>query len=243
VTAPWVFVEDVDAPALGDTDRHHLERVLRVRPGDAVVVSDGAGGWRDGTLASAGTVEPTGAVQRVERATPAITVAFAITKGERPELAVQKLTELGADTIVPFTAARSVVRWDGGRAAGHVERLRRVAREAAMQSRRPWLPEVSDLATFDDATAIPGAAIADVDGLPPSLDNPAILVGPEGGWTDDERACGLPAVALGPHVLRAETAAMAAASLLCGLRACLVASAPKRRSSKRHRESLPRSGS
>jgi 16S rRNA (uracil1498-N3)-methyltransferase len=217
-----VFVDDVETPRLAPNDRHHLERVLRVRPGDAVVVSDGAGRWREGTLGTAGAVEPTGDVESVDKPAPAVTVAFALTKGERPELAVQKLTELGADVIVPFTAARSVVRWDDARAAGHVERLRRVAREASMQCRRPWLPEVADLATFASVSGRSDAALADSGGAPPSLDRPTILVGPEGGWTDEERACGLPAVGLGPHVLRAETAAMAAAGLLSALRAQMV---------------------
>lgn len=219
---PWVFVDDVDRPTLSSADRHHLERVRRLRPGDEVVVSDGLGRWREGTLGSGGAVDPTGDVHTDERATPSITVAFALTKGERPELAVQKLTELGADVIVPFTATRSVVRWDEQRADGNVERLRRVAREAAMQCRRSWLPEVGDLASFSSVRALPGATLAEAGGKPPSLDRPTILIGPEGGWTDEERACGLPFVALGPHVLRAETAAMAATSLLAALRLQLI---------------------
>jgi 16S rRNA (uracil1498-N3)-methyltransferase len=91
-----------------------------------------------------------------------------------------------------------------------------------MQCRRAWLPTVVGLATFAAVTARPGAAIADAGGAAPTLDRPTILVGPEGGWTDEERACGLPSVGLGPHVLRAETAAMAAAGLLSALRARLV---------------------
>jgi 16S rRNA (uracil1498-N3)-methyltransferase len=220
--APWVFVDDVDAPTLADQDRHHLERVLRVRVGDPVTVSDGAGRWRDGALASTGSVEPTADVVTEAKPAPAVTVAFALTKGERPELAVQKLTEVGVDRIVPFVAARSVVRWDDRRATEHVERFRRVAREAAMQCRRAWLPSVDDLASFAGAIALPGASVADADGDPPALDHPTVLVGPEGGWTDEERACGLPVVALGPHVLRAETAAIVAGALLAGLRARLV---------------------
>jgi 16S rRNA (uracil1498-N3)-methyltransferase len=222
VPAPWVFVEDVDSPTLAPDDRHHLERVLRVRPGDPVCVSDGAGRWREGTLAGAGAVEPVAEVEVAARAEPSITIAFALTKGERPELVVQKLTELGIDRIVPFTAARSVVRWAVPRAAGNVERLRRVAREAAMQCRRSWLPEVADVATFADVAALPAAAMADVGGGPPTLERPSVLVGPEGGWTDEERASGLPPIGLGPHVLRAETAAIAAASVLGALRARLV---------------------
>lgn len=220
--APWVFVDDIHVPALADHDRHHLERVLRVRVGDDLVVSDGAGSWREGRLGPAGTVEPTGELVEVPPFVPPITVGFALTKGERPDVAVQKLTEVGADRIVPFTAARSVVRWDAGRAASNVERFRRVAREAAMQSRRAWLPTVDDVVEFPTAAGLPGAVLADAGGDPPSLASPTILVGPEGGWTDEERA-GRRRVALGPHVLRAETAAMTAGALLAALRARLVA--------------------
>ena len=132
------FVAELAAPVLDAGDRHHLERVLRLRPGDCVSVSDGHGGWR---LCRFGPVlEPAGEVARDPGPSPTVTVAFALTKGERPEWAVQKLTEVGVDRIVPMAAARSVVRWGPDRAAANVERLRRVAREAAMQCRRTWLP-------------------------------------------------------------------------------------------------------
>ena len=71
---------------------------------------------------------------------PKLTIGFALIKGGRPELVVQKLTELGVDAIVPFTAEHSVARWDANRATRHIERLRRVAREAAMQSRQVRIP-------------------------------------------------------------------------------------------------------
>jgi 16S rRNA (uracil1498-N3)-methyltransferase len=219
----WVFVGDVEAPVLNDDDRHHLERVVRVRRGDAVAVSDGRGRWREGVLGADGVVEPTGDVQSAPAPAPAITIAFALTKGERPELAVQKLTELGVDRIVPFTADRSVARWAGGRAESHLARLRRVAREASMQCRRPRLPVVDDVADFAAVCRLPGAAMAERGGAPPSLDRPTVLVGPEGGWSDDERASALATVSLGDHVLRAETAAMAAAALLAALRGGVVA--------------------
>ena len=91
-----------------------------------------------------------------------------------------------------------------------------------MQCRRPWLPVVDEVADFAAASELPGAALADLGGAPPTLDHPTVLVGPEGGWSDDERARGLPTVALGAHVLRAETAAMTAAALLGAIRATLV---------------------
>ena len=220
---PWVFVDDVDAPVLRSEARHHLERALRVRTGDALVVSDGRGRSREVVLLGAGEVELAGEVRVEPRPSPAITIAFAITKGDKPELAVQTLTELGVDRIVPFAAARSVARWDGDRARKHVERLRRIAREASMQCRRAWLPEVSEAISFAAATELSGAVLADgAATAAPTLAHPTVLVGPEGGWAEEELDCGLPAVALGPHVLRAETAAMAAATLLAGQRARLV---------------------
>lgn len=221
-----VFVDDLDAPALGPGDQHHLERVLRLRAGDEVSASDGAGGWRLCTLVggagASASLEAAGDVIRHPRPSPPVTVAFALTKGDKPEWAVQKLTEVGVDRIVPVAAARSVVRWAPERAAAQVQRLRRVAREAAMQCRRTWLPEVEDVAGFAAVAARPGASLAAVGGRPPTLAFPVVLVGPEGGWADDELAAGLPRVALGPHVVRAETAAVLAGGLLCALRIGIV---------------------
>jgi 16S rRNA (uracil1498-N3)-methyltransferase len=217
---PHVFVADVEAPVLADDDAHHLGRVLRLRPGDRCTVGDGAGRWRRCRFGPA--LEVDGPVVEVPAPTPALTVAFALTKGDKPELVVQKLTELGVDRIVPFVAARSVVRWDAERAARQVGRWRRVAREAAMQSKRTHLPEVAEVVDFAGAGALPGAALADRDGAPPSLATPTVLVGPEGGWSHEERAAGLPRVGLGPQNLRAETAAVTAAALLAAVRAGLV---------------------
>lgn len=218
--AAHAFVADLDAPELADDDRRHLERVLRLRPGEDVTVSDGAGRWR--LCRFADPLEPVGGVVEDERLSPTVAVAVSLTKGERLDWAVQKLTEVGVDLIVPVAAARSVVRWDGERAPHHLARLRRIARQAAMQSRRTWLPTVDDLRSFAEAAAMPGAALAAPGGAPPSLERPVVLVGPEGGWSDEEAAAGLPRVSLGPTVLRSETAAVAAATLLCALRAGLI---------------------
>ena len=95
-------------------------------------------------------------------------------------------------------------------------------REAAMQARRVWLPPIEGPVEARDAVAWDGAALAEPEGQPPRLDRPVILVGPEGGWSDDERERSAATVALGPHVLRVETAAMAAAAMLVGLRSRLV---------------------
>ena len=87
-----------------------------------------------------------------------LTIGFALTKGDKPELVVQKLTELGVDRIVPFVAERSVVRWDDDKAARNVERWRAIAREAAAQAHRPWLPEVAEVRPFAEVVAAVGAA-------------------------------------------------------------------------------------
>lgn len=235
--AAHVFVADINAPTLDDGDRHHLRRVLRIGAGETVTVADGAGRWRPCRLdGSAGGLAPVGDVQIVARESPMVTIAFAPTKGERPEWAVQKLTEIGVDRIIVFMAARSVVRWSGERAVGALARLNRVAHEAAMQSRRLWLPEVEFAESLAQAAGAQaagagadgvtdravGAAMAEFGGAPPSLDHPWLLVGPEGGWDQAEQEWDLPRISLGPRVLRAETATVAAATILCGLRSGLV---------------------
>lgn len=213
---PHVLVVDVESPVLGEDDRHHLERVLRLREGSPMTVGDGAGHWRPCRFGP--SPEPTGPVAFVPRAEPALTVGFALIKAGRPELVVQKLTELGIDRIVPFLAERSVVRWDESRASRNIERLARVAREAVMQSRRLWSPEVSPVATFD-ALIAQGAALADGTGEPLGKSDTTVLIGPEGGWSDAERAAAERRVVLGPNVLRSETAAIAAATLMAARRA------------------------
>jgi 16S rRNA (uracil1498-N3)-methyltransferase len=217
--AAHVFVADPDVPEVDADDRHHLMRVLRLRDGEAVTVADGRGRWRECVWRN-GALEPAGPSTDDVAPDPPVTVAFALTKGERPEWVVQKLTEVGVDIILPFRAARSVVRWDETKAAAATERWRRVAREAAMQCRRTRLPHIAPVTDFAGAVSAvgPGGALAAAGGDPPDLVRPAVLVGPEGGWSPDELACGLPAVGLGPTVLRAETAAVAAAVVLCALR-------------------------
>ena len=226
---PLAFVEDLEAPALADDDRHHLTRVLRLRPGAALTLADGTGRWRTAVLgadATGGGVDATGPIRVLEAAVPALTIGFALVKGDKPELIVQKLTELGIDRIVPFRAERSVVRWDDARAAKAVARLRVVARAAAMQSHRPQLPTIAEVADLADLATAPGAALADRQGVPPSLEHPMLLVGPEGGWTPEERAGAPATVALGGNVLRAETAAVTAGVLLTALRSGIVTNSP-----------------
>lgn len=216
-----VFVDDLDRPRIDEGDHHHLVRVLRLRPGDVVTVCDGAGRWRVARLGRGAVPGALGRVVEQPRPAPELTVAFALVKGDRPELTVQKLAELGVDRVVPFAAERSVVRWDPAKADRQCRRLADIARHAAMQCRRAWLPRVDRVTTFTEVAALPGAALADIDGAPPSLAHPTVLVGPEGGWGPAEGAT-RPRVRLGAHVLRAETAAIAAGAILAALRVNLV---------------------
>jgi 16S rRNA (uracil1498-N3)-methyltransferase len=224
--AAHIVVADVEAPVLDPEDAHHLSSVLRLRPGEAVGATDGTGAWRLCRYRTGGALEPDGAVDREVRPRPSLTVAFAPVKGDRPEWAVQKLTEVGVDRIVLMHTDRSVVRWDERRAASHLSRLRKVARQALMQSRGCWMPEVTGMVDYAALAGAPGAARAARGGLPPSLNFPTVLVGPEGGWSPAEEAQGPPGVALGPAVMRSETAAVAAGVILAALRTGLVAPPP-----------------
>ena len=230
-----VFVDHLETPLLSDTDEHHLSRVLRLRDGESVTASDGRGGWRSCVWAD-GTLRASGDVVTVAAPAQRIGVAFVPVKGDRNEWSVQKLTEIGVDDIILLAPTRhSVVRWSD--ADKQLRKLRVVAREAAMQSRRVWLPAVSGLVSLVDALAIPGAAVADPAASPAALSaspaapaspvalnraSPAlIVVGPEGGFDDDEIPANVPRVSLGDTILRAETATLVAATLLAARRSAV----------------------
>jgi len=226
-----VFAERLDDRITVDgDDGHHLQRARRVRAGEHVTVADGYGRWRAYTVVrSAGGAVELEAITLVAHEpalTPGLTVACALTKGQKPELAVQKLTELGADRIMLVEAARSVVHWDDAKVTTAFTRLERVAREAAMQSRRARIPVVDGPVAPAELARFPGLVVAAADGVPvaelaaPPDGEWVVAVGPEGGFDDDElRGFGpAPRLAVGPFVLRAETAAIAVAAALMGRR-------------------------
>lgn len=217
---PHVFVGSLDDLDLEPDDRHHLAASLRLSPGDPLTASDGQGRWRPCRFGN--PLEAAGEILEVPRPEPRIVVAFALIKGARPELVVQKLTELGVDGIVPFTAARSVVRTDPQRVDRQTERLARVAREAAMQSRRVRLPEVRSPTDFEGVATLDAAVRCDRAGRVPEAADTCLLIGPEGGWSDEEQSALPDAVTLGPQVLRAETAAIAAGAISTALRAGII---------------------
>ena len=216
-SAAHVFVDQLDSPALGDDDQHHLGRVLRLRDGESVTASNGRGQWR-ACVWSNGALEVVGEV--VASAPPSVrcAVAFTPVKGDRNEWAVQKLTEIGIDEVIILAPTQhSVVRWSD--ADKQLRKLRVVAREAAMQSRRVWLPNIVGLAALHEVCAGDGAAVADPNGVALHAGVSLVVVGPEGGFAEDELPAGVPRVQLGDTILRAETATLVAATLLVARRA------------------------
>ena len=157
---------------------------------------------------------------------PVLEVGFSWAKAERTEWAVAKLAELGVDLLTPLVADRTVVRPDRGTSVRREDRLRKIVREAAMQSRRPLLPEIGTTQSLDAVLGRCGTAevaLAEPGGGPCSLASPVVLVGPEGGWSERELALVAKKVSLGDGVLRVETAAVVAGALLTALRSSALA--------------------
>jgi 16S rRNA (uracil1498-N3)-methyltransferase len=209
-------------------DAYHLARVLRAEPGERYEISDNHALY----LAEIEAVRRDRISFRVVEQLPvsapvlAVTLYAALFKFDRFEWLLEKATELGVSSIAPVIAERTEKGLDKA-AAKRLARWRRIALEASQQARRARLPEVREAAPLEMAVrdaAGPRYLLDEAPGVPPMLPalagNPesiALLVGPEGGWTDRERArasgAGWQAVSLGPQVLRAETAAIAALAI------------------------------
>ncbi len=226
-----------DVVILSGAEGRHAATVRRLRPGERADVSDGAGLVAECVVTARGSsgLELTVQARReVSLPDPVITVVQAIPKGDRGEAAVGGMTEVGVDRIVPWAAARCVPVWRGERGARSLARWRATAREAAKQSRRAWIPQVAEPASTGQVAAMIAAAscaivlepdAAESCGLLEPLASGGLLVvvGPEGGITDEESkaflAAGATSRGLGPTVLRTSTAGMVAAAVLlsrCG---------------------------
>lgn len=226
-------VPDVGGLAVVDGDEgFHAATVRRIRPGEELDLSDGAGTLAHCVIEDAVKGRLTArvlSVTDVPAAVPTVTVVQALPKSERSELAIELATEAGADAFVAWQSERCVARWDG---AAKVEKgLRRwsaVARSAARQSRRPYVLSVSGPVSSAELVASIGAGVTLVlhesaevalrDVISPSTETVTLIVGPEGGITDGEVAAlvaaGAIAVRLGPSVLRTSTAAAVALGAL-----------------------------
>jgi 16S rRNA (uracil1498-N3)-methyltransferase len=210
-----LFVASLENPVASEDDQHHLLKVLRVKSTDQITVSNGVGAWITATINKDGDVLSTSELFVVEPPKWKLCIAFAPVKGEKPELIVQKLTELGIDEIIPLAPTiRSVVRWDAAKASKQTERLQRVAHEASMQSRRVWLPRVHPVTQLSELLQGSAVAVAEPGGIEITSIHRSIVIGPEGGFAPEELAQSTLRVSLGESVLRAETAAIVAGALM-----------------------------
>src|SRR4051812_14692203 len=237
VTAPVFLAQrdqllDGDTVVLDGSEGRHAAVVRRVQVGEAVTLVDGEGLRVDGAVTEVHRDQVVIAVNA--RATdeapqPRLVVVQALAKGDRGERAVEAMTEVGVDEIVPWGAARSVTQWKGERGAKALAKWRSTVRESAKQSRRSWFPVVSELASTADvvtrlsAADLPvicsetaAASLVAVD--VPAAGEVVVVIGPEGSIDDAElaafTAAGAAAYHLGPTVLRTSTAGVVAASLL-----------------------------
>ena len=219
---------------LTGAEGRHAAGAKRLQPGELVELVDGRGTRARCAVSSVGRDEVELEVQgRVFEPQPEVrlTVVQALPKGDRGERAVELMTEVGVDVVVPWTAARCVVQWQGERGERALRRWRATAREAAKQARRSWVPDVAPPATtrqvLELLSAAAGALVlheASAASLTaaalPTEGDLVLVVGPEGGVTDDELAAfssaGAHAVRLGPTVLRTSSAGAVAAAVVSG---------------------------
>lgn len=236
MTLPVFVVDDaalaVESVELTGAEGRHAVVVKRIKIGERILLTDGEGNGAECRVVSRGdsTLVADVLVRRSEPLpSPRLVVVQALVKGAAAEQAVDLLTQVGADAIVPWAAARSVVTWRGERGDKVLGRWRSTAREAAKQSRRLRFPSVEALHSTDEVVAVlSGAAAAfvlhegaaaPIDGVQlPDSGDAVLVVGPEGGLTDDElagfAALGAQSVRLGPSVLRASAAGAVAAGVL-----------------------------
>jgi 16S rRNA (uracil1498-N3)-methyltransferase len=238
MTAPVFVVQHFDAGGggryvLDGPEGRHAVSVKRLRAGEDVVLTDGAGRWADcvvlGTEGKDRLIVQLDSVSEEPPEQPRVTVVQALPKGDRGELAVETMTEVGVDAVVPWAAARCITQWKGERGARALAKWRATAREAGKQSRRVRFPEVAEAATTKQVAALlrdaDFAAVLHESGEAalataelPDAGEIVLVVGPEGGVAPEELAlfeeAGAGAYRLGRSVLRTSTAGTAAAAVL-----------------------------
>ena len=210
----------------------HIARVLRLSAGDALIPFDGAGGEYTARIEAIGKGTVQVAVlerQLVDRESPlSLTLAQGVPRGERMDWVVQKATELGVSRLVPVLSEHSLVRLDPKQAQSKQRHWQGVAVAACEQSGRDRIPQVASPATLAQFLLglSPGGTrlllspegAATLESLPPPAGDLIVLIGPEGGLSEEEqraaRGQGFTALRLGPRVLRTETAAVATLALL-----------------------------
>ncbi|ABQ28432.1 16S rRNA (uracil(1498)-N(3))-methyltransferase [Geotalea uraniireducens] len=229
------IINDGKVTVSGDLFRH-MAKVLRLKAGTSVILADGAGRECTGVITAVGAksleirVEEGPAAPTGDNG-PRITLYQGMPKGDKLEFIVQKCTELGVAEIVPFTAARSIAKVTHQRGMERIERWRRIATEAARQSKRRTVPQVTLAENLSEVLQAAQHSVKlllweeeqgnrlkeTLSGLP-IPESIAVLVGPEGGLTAEEAAaasaCGFIPLSLGKRIVRTETAGIIILSIL-----------------------------
>jgi len=227
-----------DEIVVSGEEAHHIIRVLRLGHGDLVSISDGKSEESVGVISEVDTRSTKIKIRvlyknKFEETKPTITLLQGLPKGEKFDWIIQKCTEIGVSRIVPIITQRTVVNIAPAKLEHRMMRWKKIAEEAAKQSMRMDIPEIVELLTFDEAlkeidrhhlSLIPWEqernislkkVLKDID---QSITKVAVFIGPEGGFSPDEaemaRTHGAVPVSLGPRILRTETAAIAACSIL-----------------------------
>jgi 16S rRNA (uracil1498-N3)-methyltransferase len=228
---PWLLVapgtlEPAATLVLDPTEARHLTSSLRRRPGDEIVLADGSGSVAEARLSSIERkrveVEVLSVRREPEPQSDGVTVAMAVVGSQAMDWAVQKAVEIGVRKFVPLEAERAQLR--GKDLGGRVEHWRKISRQALKQCRRAWEMGVAEVVSLRDLTESQAGVgvVADrqgcaIDELPDETGG-LLVVGPEGGFTVEERELfdhlGWPSVRLGQHVLRAETAAVVGGAMM-----------------------------
>jgi len=232
-TVPWLLAASGSLEAgrtvvLDPTEARHLTGALRRRPGDEIVLADGNGSVAEAKLVAIGKGRVEAEIITVRREpeplSVGVTVALAMIENRAMDWAVQKAVEVGVGRFVPMETERAQVR--GRDLGGRVEHWRRIAMQALKQCRRPWAMEVAEVlplaALVEGEPGRVGGVVADVEGSAfselPETAGSLLVVGPEGGFTDAESQLfarhGWPRLRLGPHIQRAETAAVVGGAMM-----------------------------
>jgi len=217
---------------LAGSEGRHAVSVRRMRVGEGIQLSDGAGRRIVGDVASVGTGELSVQVTEITdeiAVVPTLELVQALAKGDRDEMAVQAATELGIMSVVPWQAERSVSRWEGVKVSKNVERWHTISAEASKQALRAWVPTVASPITTKQLAQLAGperlllvldptAELSINQVVLPSSGVVSVVVGPEGGISPTELAlleeAGAKLIRLGSEVLRTSTAGLAAISVL-----------------------------
>lgn len=213
-SAAHLVLDNIDTISLSDTDAHHLFRVLRLRDGQSVTATDGAGQWRQCRVVGRDSIEISGDVVVENHKSSSIGIAFVPVKAEKPEATVRQLVEVGVDAIEVLLPTKRAVAGARDRLN---DRINTIVLEACMQSRRVFMPQVKVGVDLALVLARAGVVVADPEGVQLSAEHRYIVVGPEGGFDASEVPETIAKVSIGPVVMRAETAALVAGARLVAL--------------------------